>query len=165
VVAPAAAAAATVVKDIPASGWIVGGVLVAGAGYLWLRTVKGIFGKVADIPGDIADAGAKAVNKTIDVFEDAGGAALDLSQDAAAAAVDEVQDLGRFLGSVGAKADKNVSKAVDNAIKDVKTSAVVVTANRTLRNAQKGASKATSKVSSGVKSTKKKAKKLFRRLF
>lgn len=164
-VAPAAAAAAGAVKNIPPMGWIVGGVLVAGAGFLWYRTVSGLFGRVADLPGDLVDGAVGLGKKTVDVFEDAGSAALDIGEDAVAAAADEVEDLSRFLGKVGAKAESKVSTAVDNAISDVKTSALAVRANQVQRNARRGASKATKKVASGVKSTKKKIKGALGRLF
>jgi len=163
VAAQAAAAAATVVKDVPASGWIVGGLLVAGAGYLWYRTVGNIFGGVKDFAGDAADAVVDAGKATIDVFEDAGSAVVGGAQAVGSKAIDEVQDIGSFLGQVGANADKAVSNAVDNAISDVRASAVVVKANQVRRNAFKGVTRAGNKVSNSVKKSKSKAKKALKR--
>ena len=134
-------AAAAVLKDIPASGWVVGGLLVAGAGYLAYRSVTGLVGAIPGAIGDAAGAAADLAGAAKDEFVDLGSSAIDVAGNAGATAVDEIQDLGSFLGSVGTTADTKVSEAVDNAIKDLKTSAVVVAANKTKRKAGKKARK------------------------
>lgn len=139
------AAAASIIKDVPAAGWVVGGLLVAGAGYLGYTTLKGVVGAIPGAIGDAADAAADLAGATVDEFKDLGSAAKGVAGDAAEKAAEEVEDLGQFLGAVGAQADKKVSSAVNNAISDVKTSAVVVKANRTRRNIGKGAKKASRK--------------------
>lgn len=134
-------AAAAVLKDIPASGWVVGGLLVAGAGFLAYRSITGLVGAIPGAIGDAAGAAADLAGDAVDEFVDLGSAAKDVAGDVGTAAVKEAEDLGRFLGAVGSTADTKVSEAVDNAISDLRTSAVVVQANKTKRKAKKKARK------------------------
>jgi hypothetical protein len=145
------AAAASIIKDVPAAGWIVGGVLVAGAGFVVFRTLKSITGAIPGAIGDLAGGAADLAGKAADEFSDLGTSAASAAKDVAGDAAEEVEDLGRFLGAVGAEADKKVSTAVDNVISDVKTSAVVVKANRTRRNIVKGRNKVAKKAKTGLK--------------
>ena len=87
------AAAASIIKDVPAAGWVVGGLLVAGAGYLSYTTLRGVVGAIPGAIGDAADAAGDLAGATVDEFKDLGSAAKGVAGDAAGKAAEEVEDL------------------------------------------------------------------------